>query len=484
MLAVVSARSRLGCDSPVLTVQHFHLSQLCQWFVRPRASRLHALNADLRPLKRPSAGLYQALLAFAFALATACGGTEGAPASDSAPGSCAFSLDAQVSEVISTVGIVTWSSGLDRVESAHIDFGLDESYGLTAPVELSGAPYRTLLLGMKAEHTYHARIVAEGSGRTCTSDDFTLTTGSLPNGLPKFTRSRDAEAELTPGYLVSCFLTQGPAFVLDADGDYVWWYGSGEMGRATLSYDGKELWYASVNVAGDRPSMKRVSLDGLVADDLSDAFGNLHHDFVVLPDETITFIQHDGEHDVIIERAADGSQRVVAELANIEDSRLNHTNSIHYSVAEDAYTLSDLATNAIVMLTRAGERRWVLGGKDSDFSGDGSVWEGQHGHELIGDHLLFFNNGPPGGESSALEVALDFEQGTATRVWQYTADLRTLIYGDVQRLENGHTLVTFSTSGELREVDAAGHVVQSLTFGLGGAVGYATHRLSLYGPPD
>ena len=62
--------------------------------------------------------------------------------------------------------------------------------------------------------------------------------------------------------------------------------------------------------------------------------------------------------------------------------------------------------------------------------------------------------------------------------------MRTLIYGDVQRLDNGHTLVTFSTSGEFRELDAGGRVVQSFEFDLGGAVGYATHRRSLYGPPE
>jgi hypothetical protein len=57
-----------------------------------------------------------------------------------------------------------------------------------------------------------------------------------------------------------------------------------------------------------------------------------------------------------------------------------------------------------------------------------------------------------------------------------------LIYGDVQRLENGNTLVTHSVSGVVEEVTPDGEPVRRLVFALGGALGYSTHRSSLYPP--
>ncbi len=419
------------------------------------------------------------LVAFA-----ACGGTEDAAPREVTPDACEFSIDAQVSEVIPTVGIVTWSTTLDEVTRARVEFGPDETYAYTATVDLSEPGFRTLLLGMKANRTYHARVVAEQEGIECASADFTLLTGPLPKGLPSLTVSAEDGATPAPGFIVSSFLLNGPAFILDADGDYVWWYGSGEIGRAALSPDGKYLWYAAVNVAGGGGSMKRVTLDGLSEQDFSAEFGEIHHDFTILPDGTVAFLQHDGDLDRVVERAPDGSQRVAFSVSEVAGGAApNHANSLRYWPDDDSYTVSDLAQNIYMKVSRSGDLGWLLGGTASDFTGDGATWEGQHGHELLAeDRLLFFNNGPPGGASSALEIALDFERGTATRIWAYSSDKRTLIYGDVQRLGNGNTLVTHSVGGVFEEVNPERELVRRLSFALGGAVGYSAHRGSLHPP--
>ena len=91
-------------------------------------------------------------------------------------------LSSSLSSKISTVGIVTFSTTRVQPDRAHIDFGLDTSYGMTAPVDLAAASYRTLLLGMKTSKTYHYRISVTGKDATCTSADTTLATGALPNG--------------------------------------------------------------------------------------------------------------------------------------------------------------------------------------------------------------------------------------------------------------------------------------------------------------
>src|SRR5262252_6149931 len=87
------------------------------------------------------------------------GGTTGA-AGTGTPDVCTFTQSSTTSSKIPTVGIVTWSTTLAGVTSAQIDFGLTRSYGMTAPVDLNEATYRTLLLGMKPAMTYHYRITA------------------------------------------------------------------------------------------------------------------------------------------------------------------------------------------------------------------------------------------------------------------------------------------------------------------------------------
>ena len=54
-------------------------------------------------------------------------------------------------------------------------------------------------------------------------------------------------------------------------------------------------------------------------------------------------------------------------------------------------------------------------------------------------------------------------------------------FGDVQRLSNGNTIITYSTSSLMQEVDASDSVVLEVKGS--GSFGYVEFRDSLYGPP-
>ena len=88
-----------------------------------------------------------------------------------------------------------------------------------------------------------------------------------------------------------------------------------------------------------------------------------------------------------------------------------------------------------------------------------------------------------GSNSLAIEIQLDLSSWTATRVWTYDGGISSMVMGDVQRLDNGNTLVTYSQAGVIHEVNASGQRLRELSWSLGGAVGYSMHRMSLYGPP-
>ncbi len=121
------------------------------------------------------------------------GGTAGAGAGTGGSGQGSlFTIMVQLASAVkstapTTVGIVTWSISASGITSAHIDFGLDTTYGMTAPVDLTSltvAMYRTLLLGMKPAKTYHFRIVASDGTSTYTSNDQTVTTGAKLSSTP------------------------------------------------------------------------------------------------------------------------------------------------------------------------------------------------------------------------------------------------------------------------------------------------------------
>ena len=359
----------------------------------------------------------------------ASGGTGGTQESVVTPfgsgsGGCAFAGTYSLSPVISTVGIVTFTTMLPNPTEAHISFGLDTSYGMTAPVDLTAPSYRTLLLGMKPSRKYHFQLSAtDSSGDSCTSDDFTIATGAMPNGMQNPTITTNDASALFGGFLVTGQYSQSfisgstpgaPAFILDGDGTYVWWYtvaGSDATG-VSMSYDGNYMWINSVNVPSHSAKVHRVSMDGLIDEDHSEEFAGLSHQLTVLPDETVAFYAYgsNGCDDIKL-RAPDGTvTTVVNARAAHGGSDACHVNAIFYSRPDDTLIFGDLDNNCLTKITRSGETVWVLnGGVDTGptswFNGGGLVWQGgEHGFHILGlDDFVIFNNNskvPAGGKVS------------------------------------------------------------------------------------
>jgi hypothetical protein len=285
-----------------------------------------------------------ALAGVAF-LAVACKSEPDAGRRD-AP-SCLIDVTAELSSAVPTVAIVTWSSSLPSLDSATIEFGKDETYGLTAPVDLEEPNHRTLLLGLRPSTTYHFRVVARSGSETCTGSDHTLTTGAADPELPLPDVTTASSHELAPGYLLvahfvagangntggppmppsgggdgGAFMSEGGApnappggmmggggapngmvggpnagsgdsllLIFDRDGVLVWWRDVPiqDVSRVLMSHDGKSLVALSVNASGGSEGRAvRVSLDGLEVEPMR--VPNAHHDFTLTPDGGMVFI--------------------------------------------------------------------------------------------------------------------------------------------------------------------------------------------------
>ncbi len=423
------------------------------------------------------------------------------------PSSCSITVEsASYSPTIGTVGVVTWSTTLQNVDRAQIEFGLDTKYGMTASVDLTAAEYRTPLLGMKQDAgPYHFRIVAESGGRTCTGPDnvFAGKTGTAPSDLEAPTITTYDKGALDGGFLVTVgYNADSPddyAFILDGDGDVVWWYkpaGFGDLTAARMSYDGKHMWIAHANVPRVEARVGRVTMDGTAWEDLRSQFENQDHDFAVLPDESIVYLSYQwNECDDVVERSPDGTNRTIINSAQaFGNAFICHCNAIQYSPWDDTVVVSDDDHSGYFKVDRQGNIKWVLGGGESnsfDKSGGGaSTWIGNHNLHLLGlDDLLFFNNGVDGVTDGvpavARELKLDLKEMTTSEVWSYSANpsISDPILGDVQRLADGNTIVAYSSQGIVQEVGAEGTLLQEISWGSGKPLGYITKRKSLYGPP-
>lgn len=426
----------------------------------------------------------------------ATGGAGAAGATGGAGASGCITPSAEISSKIATVGIVTFTTTVASPDRARIDFGLDTTYGMTAPVSLTEPNYRTLLLGMKESREYHYQIVV-GSGATeCSSGDLTITTGALPNILPSLDVTNIQPEALAGGFVMTGqYQAQGgqnsPAYVLDKDGDFVWALAVGNyVTGVRMSYDGKYMWINGTdNTTSGLAQIHRVTMDGLVEEDLSEDFGFQDHQITILPDESVIFYGHNGACPDIKRRFADGTIETIVNAQDAHGSEgMCHVNHVEYSPDDQSIIFSDDLHNNYTKVTLDGEVVWVLGGDTNQFTGDGASWEREHGLDVLSPtRVLYFNNGPMGNNPTgarAIELDLDLNAMTATRVWTYAAvpPINNDVLGDVQRLPNGNTVIGYSAQGVIHEVNAEGVLLQEITWPIGGAFGYIQKRPTLYGP--
>jgi hypothetical protein len=347
-------------------------------------------------------------------------------------------------------------------------------------------------------HDYHFRVVAEAGDEKCVGGDNTLPpTGEAPNVLPQLTLTPPSADGLAGGFLVLETFKQafgasgdGAAYIIDADGDFVWWYvvkGFVDLSRAKQSYDGKYMWIGTVNVMSNTQKMLRVKMDGSEVEDLTQQFGNTHHDFAVHPDGTVAYLAYGSTCDDIKERAPDGTVRTIVNSTDVLGSSACHSNAIQYDRNDDTIVFSELETSSIAKIKRdTGEVVWVMSSQNaSKATITGLTWVNEHNFHIIDDsHLLFFNNGT-GPNATAIEAELSLTDGggSATEIWSYPSTITVQYMGDVQRLQNGNTLVTYSSAGEIREVSPEGELLQTLSIGSGTLSGFSEKRTTLYGPP-
>lgn len=414
----------------------------------------------------------------------------------------------EISPTMATVGVVSFTTDLACLESAEIHFGLDVSYGLVAPANPSEPAFRTLLVGMKQDSTYHYRVAVSDGTSVCYGEDRTIETGALDAVATDFVALAEAwtSPDAAPGFIVTS--RDGDAVIHDKDGDIVWAYPMWNVFSVHLSWDGKyvlgrdpgpfDLGYGGI--------FYRVGIDGSGPVEL-DAPGGDHHDFAAIP-EGIAYLAKsaEGECDRVYEASVDlldgtpifdtwSIYQHFPDEGVMEGTEICHANRVRYSGAADHYTVSDRNKDAIAVFDTSGVPLLSIGKAPTssleqhvlaEGAGPGGDWHVQHGHHLYADDKLvvFSNSGADGGAILHYTISAD----SAALDWKYAGAGPSEIQGDVQRLPNGNFLITANQSGAIVEIapDGQTEVSRYVLYGPTGALyrfGYSEHRPSLYGTP-
>ena len=449
------------------------------------------------------------LVALASALWCGCASEEPSPCSG---------VEVRLHDRVTTTVTIAWLLDTtvtgDPTES-YVELGVDESFGSRIEgIQRDDGAFVATAIGLDPSTEYVFRTGILGDDGTSTCETGWFVTGDIPTDLPLVELSIDDPQEASDGYIVSTLTSTNPRnVILDATGNYVWWGEAGEkgdaLGPARLSRDGTAMlslpgWSSLDLSVEDRSEILRTPLDGSAPTSM--AAYDLHHDFVELPDGTIAAIAYDFRQvgdswiagDRLIEFAPDGSEREVWSVWLMDDIEpqetepgmaydWSHTNAVDYVEDGDYYVLSLRYSSAIVAVERAtGKPLWKLGGVDSThemLGGDEEDWfRGQHQFQVLDNGILVFDNGDdPSDSSRAVEYAWADDSHIEVG-WDYAAKPSTYCYalGDVTRLDNGNTLVTWSTTGVIEEVTPEGDVVRQLRLDLGAGFGYSTWLPSLH----
>jgi len=407
----------------------------------------------------------------------------------------ALDVESTVSPTMGTVVDVSWRT--EGVTTGFVRFGEagGELTRETAPTA-EGREHRVRLVGLPPETEIDFQIV---SGEREISRVRSATTGVLEGFAPELAVTGPPSDHFI---VVPALVRRGDLahpVVIDPQGRIVWTYTDdreAQVYRAQLSRDGSGVTYSATVVGGSPVSdsaLVRVSWDGEVL--VTHEVPFLAHDFVELADGTLVTLasecrdadgnpveltERDGCPDAIegnslLAVQPDGSVQTLWTTWDCLDPELHpsnatdrvnwtHSNALDYHEPTDTYLVS-LRNLDTILNVDVGSRScpWGLGGVAGTLDLPGAPFRKQHQLDWVGDRLLVFDN--QGGFPDSRVVEYDFDGTAGARVVrEFVSDppIYTLILGDVHRVSDGSTRVSWGATGLTDLFDADGNVVSSI----------------------
>ena len=415
---------------------------------------------------------------------------------------------------IPTVFRVSWSS--PEAVAAAVNYAVDADETRSTPLSDVVTDHVELVRGLPASTDVSFRLHDE-EGRC--SELMTHRTGTLSPSLPLLERTGSELA--APGFVSVPIITPDQYFlaVLDSRGRYVWAMEAQKIPwRLEYAKDGESLYY--LEQADDSfkiGSIRKVGWDGeprVVFEGVG-----LHTDFAEADDGTIYAIAWDlrefvyeGESrkilgDRIVRLDMDTGRfediwsvfdHWTPDLSEVVDAGTyfhdpdvedwSHVNGISYDAANHALLVSVSNLQTVLSLDLETEEvDWMLGDTDESVSWTREQAPVKNPHSIYrkpNDELVVFNRQAlDGTECSTVDtLVLDPDAGTAKPTSSFESQDCLAVYfiGLARPISGDRTLVAWTTSGRLDQLDADNNVVWSLQSSLGAGVAFPDHSLRLY----
>jgi hypothetical protein len=375
--------------------------------------------------------------------------------------------------------------------------GEDGPWSATDWFPAGEAPVKAMLLGLLPDAEWTAQLRTEAGDITATT---TFRTPALPPPVPTL--------ELTgePGWegwlLTSALDAESQVLLLDARGRVLWFTALHETpvagGRVRPRQDGRGVWYAAM---GEQPAeLVSVSWDGRELSHQS--VDGLNHDYTELIDGSFVWNTYDCRKDDALGRVCGNAVRkgdpgTEGELlfstwdefdplldGDVEgEGDWTHCNALFVDETRGSAWLGSRNFGAILELDlTTGEVLTQVGGPHTTLepTDDQARTLQQHRFDVIDENtLLVHDNSFAQFGSRAVELKLDRSAGTVEAVAELRHDPDVWVYalGDVDRADDGSTLVTWSTSGLVDDFAPDGTLRASIAAELGVVFGY-TNRLT------
>ena len=384
---------------------------------------------------------------------------------------------------------VNWTTPLPA--TSVVEFGPGISYAYRTADDALVTNHRVLVIGMTAETLYHLRAVSvTADAAQSASADQTYTTGTLPAPIQACTVSVHDPDRARPGWTLTNLLGDGVAgaVAFNMEGEPVWYFivpdtASPNM-DITLVDDASHVLIGLTAVI----EAMEVDLAGEViwSGPLKSPARSAHHHYEKLANGNYLTLLREVQDSVsgdIIDMIAPDHSPVWSWNAfdhlPIGSGDWTHGNAAAADLTNGWVYFSARNLNTVFKINMSnGAPIWALGA-GGDFAADPLAtypWtDKQHAPEILADgNVLIYDNGNTRGFTRVVEYELDTLLMTSELVWEfpgdavgldpwYTNQWHSLSRGDVDRLDNGNTLITATTVGRIFEVAPDKTVVWEMT---------------------
>ncbi len=393
------------------------------------------------------------------------------------------SIELRLHDEYESIVVASWSQQVEA--SGQLEYRFEgEEWSTTPQRELAIGEVEQLVLGVPYEATVEVRLVNDFGDGPQTGDAQTITTASMPDGLPIPEVETSVSDKLDTGadYILGC-MNEKPGgwvggvywtFIMDRQGRVVW-------ARQTPGND----WtiYCQTNRAGDElmldhstywadwdegrgSQIVRMKIDGTVVD-VVEAPG-LHHPFIDLPDGSIAYGRAQGNSETLERINPDGSQDTIWDCDDFHSEMGAQaecqSNSLWWHEETDTFLFSFFMTSEVVRIDHATGETLAAWGRmaDSwDFDPIQSKFSWQHGPTITDEGTLLLSLESASYETEVREYEIDEDGETLHMVWSFGEGegVHGETAGEAWRLVNGNTLHNYGSATRLREITPEGEVV-------------------------